>query len=86
MAEKNDAAVSETATKEPRNVTIDGKEYDFDALNEAARNQLGNLRVADQKIAALKQEIALVQTARNAYAKTLAENLPKDEESEAAAE
>lgn len=59
-------------------VTIDGKEYALDNLNDAAKNQLMNLRVVDQKIAALQQETAIMQTARNSYAKVLAENLPKD--------
>jgi glycerate kinase len=59
-------------------VTIDGKEYAVDALNDAAKNQLMNLRVADQKIASVQQELAMLQTARNSYAKVLAENLPKE--------
>jgi hypothetical protein len=60
-------------------VNIDGHEYKLDSLSEVARNQVGNLRVADQRIAQLKQELALVQTARAVYAKTLAENLPEPE-------
>jgi hypothetical protein len=32
----------------------------------------------DQKIANLQQEIAIMQTARNAYAQALAAALPKD--------
>ena len=68
----------ETANKAPRKVTIDGKEYDFDSLNEVARNQLGNLRMADQRIAQLQADVALAQTARTVFAKLLGENLPKD--------
>lgn len=66
--------------KKARKVTIDNKEYEIDSLNEAARNQLGNLQVANQRIAQLQQELALVQTARSAYAKVLSDNLPKEEE------
>lgn len=59
-------------------VTIDGKDYPMDALSDVAKNQLMNLRVADQKIANAQQDLALLQTARNTYAKVLAENLPKE--------
>lgn len=67
-------------TEQAKTVTIDGKEYLLDELNDAAKNQLVNLRTADQKIAAMQQDLAMFQTARNSYAKVLAENLPvKDE-------
>ena len=69
---------------EKRTVTIDGKEYALDSLNDTAKNQLMNLRAADQKINALQQDLAMFQTARNSYAKVLAENPP--ESPEAAAE
>ena len=67
-----------------RTVTIDGKEYALDSLNDTAKNQLMNLRAADQKINALQQDLAMFQTARNSYAKVLSDNLP--ESPEAAAE
>lgn len=60
-------------------VTIDGKEYAVESLSEEAKNQIMNLRVADAKLAQLQQELALVQTARNAYAQALAANLPEGE-------
>jgi hypothetical protein len=66
-------------TDKARKVTIDGKEYELDSLNEAARNQLANLRVADQRLAQLRAELAMVQTARDTYAKVLANNLPKED-------
>lgn len=59
-------------------VTIDGKEYALDDLSEAAKGQLTNLRVVDQEIARLQQQQAIAQTARNAYANALKEQLPKD--------
>jgi hypothetical protein len=58
-------------------IKIDGKDYPVDNLDNEAKNQLMNVRVADQKIAALQQDLAMLQTARNAYAKALAEVLPK---------
>lgn len=60
-----------------QNITIDGADYALESLSEEARSQIINLRVADAKLAQLQQEIALVQTARNAYARALAESLPK---------
>ena len=58
-------------------INVDGKEYSVDSLDNEAKNQLMNVRVADQKIAALQQDLAMLQTARNAYAKALTEALPK---------
>ena len=59
-------------------VTINNKDYLLDALNETAKNQLMNIRVTDQKIAALQQDLSLFQTARATYAQILAAQLPKD--------
>lgn len=58
-------------------IKIDGKDYDYDSLSDEAKQQLNNLRVADQKIQALQQELAMIQTARAAYANTLAKKLPE---------
>lgn len=59
-------------------VTIDGKEYDTDTLQEDARDNILNIRFCDGKLADLRREIAMVQTARNAYAAVLQGQLPKD--------
>lgn len=59
-------------------ITIDGKDYLISDLTDDAKAQLGNLKVVDQKIANLKQEIAIMKTARNAYARALGAALPKD--------
>ena len=56
---------------EKATVTIDGKEYDPAALSEEARAQLLNLRITDQEIGRLKQQMAIAQTARGAYARAL---------------
>ncbi|TFH86524.1 hypothetical protein EQG41_11230 [Billgrantia azerbaijanica] len=60
-------------------VTIDGKEYAMDQLSEDARNQLVNLRVTDQEISRLQQQLAIVQTARVAYANALKKELDSAE-------
>ena len=59
-------------------LTIDGKEYDNDALSEEARDNILNIRFCDGKMADLRREMAMVQTARNAYAGALQGQLPKD--------
>ena len=60
------------------NITIDGKEYDLDQFSEAAKSQLTNVRVTDQEIARLQQQLAIAQTARQAYAQALQGELPGD--------
>lgn len=61
------------------NITIDGKDYNLEDLSDNARAQIGSMRVADQEIASLQSKMALAQTARNAYARELATNLPAKE-------
>lgn len=60
-------------------VTIDGKEYALDSLSEDARNQVVNLRVTDQEISRLNQQLAIAQTARTAYANALKKELDATE-------
>jgi len=59
-------------------VTIDAKEYDTDALSDEAKNNIQNVQYCEQKMAELKRELAIAQTARNAYAQALKGSLPKD--------
>jgi hypothetical protein len=58
-------------------VKIDGKDHDFDALSDLAKQMYRNVRTADARLAQLRQEAGMIQLARDVYAKTLAENLPK---------
>jgi hypothetical protein len=51
--------------------TINDKEYSIADLSETAKSQIVNLRVVDQEIANLKQQLAIMQTARNAYGSAL---------------
>lgn len=48
-------------------VTLNGKDYKLDDFSEAARMQLANVQVADAEIVRLQQQLAITQTARNAY-------------------
>ena len=65
--------------EQQQTLAIDGTEYNGADLSENAQNQVVNLRVTDQEIAKLKQQLAIFQTARTAYAKALGEELPKKE-------
>ncbi|MDQ7733695.1 DUF6447 family protein [Halomonas sp. SpR1] len=60
-------------------VTIDGSEYNVADLSENARNQVLNLRVTDQEIQRLNQQLAIAQTARTAYARALKAELPEQQ-------
>ena len=59
-------------------LTIDGREYDTEQLSEAAKSQITNIQLVDQKLVQLQQEQAIMQTARNAYAQALHAELPKE--------
>ena len=63
---------------EPTTITINDKEYILDDLSDAAKAQLGSLQLTDQEIIRLQQQLAIAQTARNAYAQALNAELPKD--------
>lgn len=52
-------------------VKIDNKDYDLDKMSTEAKEQLASLQYTDQEINRLKAQLALAQTARNAYAKAL---------------
>ncbi len=59
-------------------ITIDGKDYELEALSDQAKAQLMSLRACDQKIQQLQMDLAIAQTARNAYANALKAALPAD--------
>ena len=61
-------------------ITIDGKEYESDDLSEDARAQYNSINATDAEIARINLQLAIAQTARNAYARALNELLPKDED------
>ncbi len=59
-------------------VNIDGKEYETDTLSDAARENLAKLRMSDQRIQQLQQDLMMIQAGRQVFATALKENLPKD--------
>lgn len=58
-------------------VTIDKIDYLIEDLSDDAKSQLGSMNLVDQKIVILQQEVAIMQTARNAYARALTAALPQ---------
>ena len=53
------------------NVTIHGTDYDLDEMSDNAKAQLESLVAVDKKIGEIQQDLAILQTARNAYAVAL---------------
>ena len=60
-------------------VTIDGVEHQLEDLSESARAQLNALQATDGRIAQAQQELAILQTARAAYAAALQRELPTND-------
>ena len=58
-------------------ITIDDIAYAEADLSDKAKAELGSMQVCDQRIAALQTDLAIAQTARNAYATVLKSLLPK---------
>jgi hypothetical protein len=67
------------ADEQQQTITIDGTEYNAADLSDNAKQQVANLRVTDAEIEKLKQQLAIYQTARTAYARALSEELPQKE-------
>ena len=56
-------------------IKLGEREYDTDTLSSEARQQLQMLIAADNRLRELQRDVALVQTARNAYLATLKTHL-----------
>ena len=54
---------------------VNGLSYDLDALSDEARAQVANLQFVDAEMARLKAQLAVFQTARNAYVQALKPHL-----------
>lgn len=57
-------------------ITIDGKEYEVDALSEEVKANLVSMQFADAEIQRQQALLATLQTARNAYAQVVNQGLP----------
>jgi hypothetical protein len=52
-------------------IKIDDTEYELENLSEKAKGQLTSIQFVDNEVARLQAKIAVLQTARMAYSKTL---------------
>lgn len=64
-----------------KSLTINGSTYEVESLSEAAQMQVANIEGADVEIARLQRQLALMQTARNAYVAALSTELGSGEPS-----
>ena len=65
-----EGATPSDAPKTPK-IAIDGVEYDATNLSDAAKGAIASLQFAEAKIMALRNELAVCQTAHFAYVKGL---------------
>jgi len=71
--------MADTETMQPQGkVKINDKEYAMTDLSDKACEQLFNLRFAETEIRRLQAQLAVAQTARNAYQQALAAQLKSD--------
>jgi len=59
-------------------IKINDKDYDLDLLSVEAKAQLDMLIATDNKLKELQRDVAIAQTARNAYATALQALLPQE--------
>ena len=59
-------------------IKIDNQDYNLNDLSEQARNLVTSLQYADRRLKELQDDVALTQTAINAYGMVLAKNLPEE--------
>ena len=59
----------------PPKIVIDGKDYLLEDLSDVAKQQLGSLKATDAEIARLEAQLAMLKTARVAYARAAKEEL-----------
>jgi len=74
MVEKNKANI----------LKLNGVDYNTSDLSDNAKSQMQGIQVADVEIKRLNVQLALMQTARNAYMQALQNDLPEIEQPELA--
>ena len=63
------------------NITVDGIEYNTEDLSDNGKAQLASLQFLEVQMQKLNNEIAIFQTAKNAYVAALKAELEKDNSS-----
>tara|TARA_B100000579_G_C22594038_1_gene739446 strand:- start:342 stop:527 length:186 start_codon:yes stop_codon:yes gene_type:complete len=59
------------------NITIDGKEYDSDAISDEAKQQLASLQFTQNEIQRVNAQLAVYKTAAATYSNALKNELEK---------
>ena len=65
---------------EEATITIDDVAYKIDDLSDNAKGQIQGIQMAEAEIKRLNIQVALAQTARNAYILALQADLPASDE------
>jgi hypothetical protein len=58
-------------------ITIDGTNYDLDSLSQTARDTIASLQFVEEQILQTRNELAICDTARLAYAGALKREMSK---------
>jgi hypothetical protein len=66
--------------KSDQKIQINNVEYNVDDLSENAQGQLRGVQIAENEMKRLNAQLALAQTARNAYMQALQADLPEKTE------
>ena len=72
------SVVSSPSSAPSPQITIDGIAYNLSDLTDAAKQQLGNVRLVDQELAHLQRQRAIANVARSAYVGAVSSALPKE--------
>lgn len=62
-----------------KTVKIDGKEYDLEALTEETKAHLASIQAVDRRISDIKEQAAILQTARIGYVAQLKNLIEKED-------
>ena len=62
-------------TDSDQTISIDGVDYPIDSLSDNTKAQLISLQAVDRRIAAVQEELAILQTARIAYGNAVKQEL-----------
>ena len=57
------------------NVTIDGKEYDYDSLSDKAKATLSSIQFVQSELKRISAQASVLKTAESTYGKTLKQEL-----------
>jgi len=63
---------------EAAKITINDKEYNIDDLSNEAKSYIAQIQLIDSKMAPMRAELAIFQTARDTYSNSLNAELEKE--------